>query len=44
MKRCKKQLPLFEELKRHIMQIENIEHYIAKKNNNFVKHQKKWDL
>ena len=41
-KRCFKELPSFEEFVHVIQQTRNIEAYIAKKNNNFNKHLKKW--
>ena len=41
--RCLDKLPIFADLKSHIYQIQNVEKYIAKKNDNLSVYMKKWD-
>ena len=41
-KRCQKDIPSFVELKRMILSIQNVEKYIAVKNNKLSTHLKKW--
>ena len=43
-KRCFKEIPKYEEFETIVIQIKNVELYIATKNNRINKHLKKWNL